>query len=800
MVRNYFRVAVRNILKHKFYAAINILGMSVGIAACLLITLWVSHELSYDRFHEHADRMYRVNLHGRINDQDILTTSTCPPLAEALVEEVPGVEAATRIGNWWNGNTLKYDDKVFAEERLYLADSNFFQFFSYKLLLGDPGTALKEPNSIVLSEDLATKYFGTEDPLGKLITLSGQTLKVTGVAETAPANSHFRYNALISAGSAEQMQRTAWLNNFLQTYFILEKGASLSEVEAKFKDLVVKYVGPEVQKFLNVSLEQFLNEGGGAFGYFSTPVPDIHLRSVTRDEMLPGGNIMHVYFFTGIGLFIVVIACINFMNLSTARSAGRAKEVGLRKTLGSFREQMIAQFLAESIIYVFLAVVIALVLCYVALPQFNILSGKELGMDAFFNPRFVALLVGLVVIVGVFAGSYPAFYLTSFKAVEVLKGNIRAGVKSKGVRSVLVICQFALSIFLIIFTAVVYQQLSFMANRNMGIDKHNVVVLPGVGALGNNRDAFKTALAEQTGIIAASYTNNEFPGVNSTSVFKKGGSEEDHMMGYYYADYDHLDVMKFELVEGRFFSRDFPSDSTAIIMNEAAVREFGFENPLQSEILSMEDGAMERLRVIGVVKNFNFESLKQEVRPLAIRLENTSWRLMARYEGNPADVLAAIETLWKQYAPDEPFTYTFLDQDFDALFRSEQQMGQLFTLFSGLAIFIACLGLFALSAFTAEQRTKEIGIRKSLGATTTGLTLLLSKEFTKLVLISFVPAALAGWFVVDSWLDGFAYRVDISPWIFVGSGVMAIIIAWLTVSFQSIKAASINPVQSLRYE
>jgi putative ABC transport system permease protein len=418
----------------------------------------------------------------------------------------------------------------------------------------------------------------------------------------------------------------------------------------------------------------------------------------------------------------------------------------------------------------------------------------------FANTGFVLSIAGLILFVGVVAGSYPAFYLTSFNAVEVLKGKVRAGVKSKGVRSTLVVFQFALSIFLIIFTAVVYEQINYMQERNLGIDKHQVIVLPNAARLDKNRDAFKTALLRQTGIVSASYTNNNFPGVNNTTVFKSGVSEQDHMMGVYYADYDHLDVMKFELAKGRYFSRDFPSDSSAILLNEAAVREFGFINPLEEEIIFNDDGRHERLRVVGVFKDFNFESLKMKVRPLAIRLTNASYTLMVRYNGQTQQAVADVEKLWKQYAANEPFDYTFLDENFDRLFRSEQRMGQLFSVFAGLAIFIACLGLFALAAFTAEQRTKEIGIRKAMGASTTGLTLLLSKEFTRLVILAFIPAATAAWFVVSSWLDGFAYRIDVSPMIFIISGVMAIVIAWLTVSFQSIKAASANPVNSLRYE
>lgn len=800
MLQNYFKLALRNIRKYKFFSAINILGMSVGIAACLLILLYVVNELSYDRFHANADRIYQIGLHARIGDQDINTSNTCPPMAETLVKEVPGVEQATRIAGYWGAPTLKFEDKVFTEDKIYHADSNFFSFFSYKLLEGDANTALQEPNSIVLTESLAIKYFGNESALGKLMTVGGdQTYKVTGIAADSPKNSHFVFNVLLSAASAEQLQRNVWLNNFLYTYFILDENTPVSAVEEKFRDLVLKYVGPEVEKFMGVSMDQMASQGG-AYGYYTSRLTDIHLRSKSQHDIEPGGNIMYVYFFGGIGIFIILIACINFMNLSTARSAGRAKEVGLRKTLGSLRGQMIRQFLAESILYSFIAVLVALVLCYFLLPQFNLLSGKQLGMEVFLDPVFVVSIIVLMLFVGIVAGSYPAFYLTSFSAVEVLKGKVRAGMKSRSVRSTLVVFQFALSIFLIIFTGIVYQQINFMQERNLGIDKHNVLILPNAGRLGEHKNAFKNALAQQTGIVSASYTNNSFPGVNNTTVFKSGGSEQDHIMSIYYADYDHQDVMKFEMLKGRYFSRDFPSDSSAIILNEAAVKEFGFIDPLQEEIIYKDNGKAERLKIIGVYKDFNFESLKSRIRPLAIRLTNDSYQLMIRYDAQPAAMIASVEKLWKQHVPGEPFDYSFLDQDFDELFRSEQRMGQLFTVFSGLAIFIACLGLFALAAFMAEQRTKEIGIRKAMGASTTGLTLMLSREFTKLVIIAFIPAAVAAWFVVDSWLNGFAYRVDVNPMIFIGSGVVATAIAWFTVSFQSIKAAASNPVNSLRYE
>ena len=799
MFQNYFKVALRNILKHKFFSAINILGMTIGITSCLLIILYISDELSYDTFHKNANRIYQVGLHGKIAGQDIKTATTCPPLAEAMVSEIPEIEAATRLDPFFGKPAIKYGDKVFSEEKVFYADSNFFQFFSYALIEGDAKTALQEPNTMVITESMAKKYFGTEPALGKILVVGNDKIsfKVTGLTPDAPTNAHFSYNMLLSSAGNENLKTTVWLNNFMYNYYMLREDASVDNVNQKFKALVEKYVGPEIEKFMGISIKQMQSQGG-EYGYYSTKITDIHLGSVSQNDIEAGGNVMYIYFFGGIGIFIIVIACINFMNLSTARSAGRAKEVGLRKTLGSLRSQMVGQFLAESMMYSTAAVVIAIAACYFLLPSFNLLAGKQLTLAVFQSPVFIVSIIALIIFVGVIAGSYPAFYLTSFNAVEVLKGKVRAGMKSKGVRSLLVVCQFALSIFLIIFTLVVYQQIQFMQEKSLGLDKNNILIIQNTGRLASNKDAFRNALQSQTGVTKLSYTNNTFPGVNNTTVFRPAGTEDDHIMGQYYADYDHLDVMKMELKEGRFFSKDYPSDSTAIIINEAAVKEFGYKNPVGEQIFYAP--TQETLKVIGVLKNFNFESYKAQVRPISIRLTKTSNNLLVRYEGSAQNVVDAVEKLWKQHAAGEPLEFTFLDQQFDQLFRAEQRMGTIFTIFSALAIFIASLGLFALAAFTAEQRTKEIGIRKAMGASMFGLTLLLSREFTKLVVIAFVPAAVVGWWVADNWLGGFAYRIEVSPWIILLSGIGAVLIAWITVSYQSVRAAGTNPVESLRYE
>lgn len=800
MLRNFVKIASRNILKHKFFSAINILGLAIGMACCLFIFIYVVDELSYDKFHADADRIYRIGLHGKIAGQEVYTTNSSYPVGETMTQEIPGVEEALRMLGRGDGVQLKNEDISFVEDGIFWADSNFFNFFSFKLLSGHPDEVLKEVNSLVLTPALARKYFGDDDPVGKILNvgIDGTAYKVTGVAEPSPSNSHFHYQAIASFRSRENNLYKGWTGNSLQTYVKLNPQTSVKTVNSQLEDIVAKYVGAELEQGLGINFEEF-KKNGGMYSYYAYPLTNSHLYSEFPDDVEPGGDIKYVYTFSIIGLFILIIACINFMNLSTAKSAGRAKEVGLRKTLGSQRGQMVGQFLMESVIYGIMGVVLAVVICYGTLPYFNLLSGKELTLEAIQNVPFLIGAFALILLVGFIAGSYPAFYLTSFKAVEVLKGQVRAGMKSKGVRSSLVVVQFAISIFLIISTLVVLQQLTFMQEKDLGIDKHGVLIIENTSKMDNNMQAFKNAVKTIGGVEEASYTNNVFPGVNNTTVFREKGQNVDHLAGTYFSDYDHQRVLQFEIIDGRYFSRDFPSDSTAVVINEAAVREFGWDKPLGQEILDYSGAEPLTMNVIGVVKDFNFETLKSQVRPLVIKL-GPGGSLLIRYTGNPSPIVGEAEKLWKQYAAGNPFEYNFLDQNFDSLFRAEQRLKNIFMVFAGLAIFIACLGLFALAAFTTEQRTKEIGIRKALGASVSSLTLLLSREFTMLVLIAFVPAAAAGWYFMNTWLEGFAYRIDVSPLVLILSGLIAIVIALVTVGYQSIKAAASNPISSLRYE
>ncbi|MBL7878202.1 MAG: ABC transporter permease [Cyclobacteriaceae bacterium] len=803
MLKNYYLVALRTMRKHKLFSIINIVGLVIGMTCCLLIFVYVQDELSYDRFHKDSENIYRVALHGRISGQEITTTSSSLPLANTMLTEIPGVDDVIRLrpANGGGGMAFRYENMAFLEDKIFYADSNFYNFFSFKLLKGNANTALREPNSVVITEAIAKKYFGNEEPLGKTLVIGNSkwACKVTGITAEAPSNSHFHFNGIISFVTVEKDFFPGWTGNSWQTYLKKNPNTPAHEINTKLESVVEKYVGKELEEGLGISLAEF-HKQGGLYSYYIYPLVDSHLKAGLPDDIEPSGNMSYVYIFWGVGIFILLIACINFMNLSTARSAGRAKEVGLRKTLGSARRQMVFQFLSESFMYSLIALALALTISFLVLPQFNLLAGKQLSLDAFLSPLFMGTAMLLLILVGVVAGSYPALYLTSFKPVEVLKGKARAGMKSKGVRSSLVIFQFAVSTFLIIATVVVFNQLNFMQSKNLGLDKQNVVVVSGTSILGSNREAFKSSLLEQTGIQSASYTNNTFPGMDNTTVLREKGKDLDHLVGKYNADWDHLDVMKFTLLEGRFFSREFATDTAAAVINEAAVKEYGFQNPVGEELLDFNSETPETVHIIGVVKDFNFETLQSKVRPLVIRFTDVSRNLLVRYEGDPRQALSVIESSWKSLVPGEPFQYTFLDQNFDSLFRSEMRLRDIFVVFSSLAIFIACLGLFALAAFTTEQRTKEIGVRKAMGASVFSLTLLLSKEFTRLVLIAIVPAVAAGWYVANWWLEGFVYRTELSPVIFIGCALLAIVIAWVTVSFQSVKAAKINPVNSLRYE
>ena len=800
MFKNYLKIAFRNILKNKFYSFLNILGLSIGITSAVLIIIYVQDELSYDNFHTNVENKYVIGLEGKIGSQEIIGIFTPPILAGTIMEEIPGIVRTTRT-NSVGDIVFRYNENAFTEKNVFWADSNFYDFFGFQLLEGDPETVLRGPNKAVLTQSAVRKYFGNENPIGKTILVGNDqtAYEVTGINADTPLNSHFTFDILLSFSSIPFSRSTVWSGNSINTYVEIHPSANPEQVEASFDELVLKYVSPELEQFMGASIEQ-MREQGNQYKYFQVALTDLHLNAPNvQTSFNPPGDIMYIYIFSIIGVFLVVIACVNFMNLSTASAAGRAKEVGLRKTMGGERGGMIAQFLVESVAYVVLAAILSIALIYIALPFFNNLSGKELTFAILSEPWFMGTIIGLILLVGFLAGSYPALYLTAFNPVDVLKGKIKRAAKSGRLRQSLVVGQFFISIGLISCTILVNEQLQYMQNRNLGINKEQSVVLTNTSRLDNNLEAFKEDLLQDSRVISASYSNFTIPGTNNVTIFQRPTTDIDYVMALYFADYEHQETLGFEMKEGRYFNRDFPTDTAAVVINEAAVKELGYEDPVGDDLIW--SGNNRTYKVIGVMKDFNFESLRQEIMPLTIILTETANEMIVRFKSeDPREAVAMIEQKWDEFSAGEPIDYTFLDEDFDQLFRQEQRLGSVFTAFTIIAIIIACLGLLGLSAYMAEQRTKEIGVRKVLGASVGSILGLLSKEFIKLISIAFVLAIPISWYFIQNWLQNFAYKVEISPLVFVYTGIVTLGIVLVTISWQSFKAASLNPVDSIQSE
>ena len=810
MFNNYFKIALRNLSKYKGYSFINITGLAIGIACCIIILLFVQNELSYDRHFPNSDRIYRMTLDGKLGENEFLLAVSASPLGETMVREFPEVEKSTRL---FKGGfpVIRYEDKVFSEERFFWADSNFFDVFQLQFIYGDPKTAITDPTSVVITESMAKKYFGETNPMGKYLNLDNRAdLMVTGVIRDIPENSHFHFDFVGSLSRyAGLSQNQSFLGNNVYTYIVLKKGADPDELNSKLTQGLKKYIAPQVLQATGLSWEEHQKIGTRYF-FLLQPITDIHLHSHLDYEIEPNSDITYVYFFTIIALLILGIACINFMNLSTARSSGRAKEVGIRKTVGSNIKQLITQFLAESVIMSFIAVLIAVLIVQLLLPMFNDLAGKQLSMNYFSSILVIPSLILFSIMVGVLAGSYPAFFLASFKPVAVLGGNIKRGAKGKVLRSGLVILQFSVSIILFIGTFIIGDQLNYIQNRNLGFNKDQLVIIHKTDDIGRFMASFKNDLESNSNVISVTNAGS-LPGLTfgSNAFTKQGGSGEDaRVIMTMIADYDFAKTLQLEMEEGRYYSPDRVVDTVnSIVINEEAAKVFGLEKPyVGKQIIRMNDSreTSQTLNVIGVLKNFNFESLHIGIRPLAIGVFNS--RGFGRYVAvrvNTADLKNTInymEQTWAKYAGNQTFEYTFFDDDFAKLYETEQRTDSLFTSFAILAIFIACLGLFGLAAYTAEQRTKEIGIRKALGANISTILLLLVKEFTKWVLIANIIAWPIAYYVMNNWLSDFAYRIDISAWTFILSGIVALIISVVTVSSQALKAALSDPVKSLRYE
>jgi putative ABC transport system permease protein len=808
MLKNYLKIAWRNLVKNKTFSIINILGLAIGLCCFLLIALWVMDELSFDNYNKKADRIYRINSDIRFGGSDLKLPVSSDMMGQVLKKDYPQVEQYTRMYAQ-GGLLVKKDGQYISEQNLVWADSTLFDVFTLPALSGDTKTALNEPNAVVITESTAKKYFNTVDAIGKVLETNdegGTNYKVTAVIKNIPHNSHFHLNMIFSMDNVKYNWGNFLSHNFF-TYLVLKENVNYKEFEKNFKQYIDKYVMPQAAQYMQIKTIDEFEKAGNKVVYSLTPLRQIHFQSDRNFDLSPPGSLQYVYIFSAVALFILLIACINFMNLTTARSSNRAREVGIRKVLGTGRKNLMTQFLTESTLMVFISLIIAIGLATAVLPLFNNISTKSMAMGNLFSPIILPLLIALPFAVGLIAGSYPAFYLSAFKPILVLKGNL-SGKKRGGLRSSLVVFQFAISIILIIGTIIIYGQLNYIQHKNLGFNKDQVLIINNAYTLRKNADAYKTEMLRQAGVINGTLTG--FLPVNS-SRNDYGLSPEPVMtakngvdMQVWEVDENYINTMGMQIKNGRNFSPEFKTDSSAILLNESAVKIFGFgNNPVEKKLYYKDDqnNKLAVLNVIGTVKDFHFATLRENIGPLGLRLghniTNVSFKVAA---ANIPAILKTAEEKWKELAPGMPFSYQFMNEAFDAMYRSEQRVGKIALIFSVLAIFIACLGLFGLATFIAEQRTKEIGIRKVLGASVRVIVQLLSKDFLKLVIIAFVVAVPVSWYFMHKWLQDFAYRITINWWVFLIAGIAAMLIAVFTISFQAVRAALNNPVNNLRTE
>jgi putative ABC transport system permease protein len=807
MIKNYIKTAFRTLTKNKGFTAINVLGLALGLATCLLIVFYVFDELGYDRYNVNANRIYRVDEAIRFGGTTNSFAVAPPPLAESMKTDFPEIEQVTRFRTR-GGNQVKKGNLNIQENNMVYADSTLFKVFTLPMISGDPASALKEPHSLVINERTALKYFNTTNAVGRMMTFNDTSLyKVTGVIKNIPKQSHFDFDFLISMSTLPQSRDNAWFSSNFNTYILLRPGADYKALNAKMPNFFRVHAGPQLQSIIHVTYEQFL-KGGNYFRFNFTPLPDIHLHSNMIAELGANGNIQYVYIFSAIAIFILLIACVNFMNLSTARSANRAREVGVRKVLGSPRKYLIFQFLTESVIVTLVSAVIAVVAAWLLLPVFNQISNKELAVTPQIISWLLPVLFIIIIIIGGLAGSYPAFFLSAFQPIDVLKGKISAGFKGGFLRSFLVVFQFSISIFLIIGTLIIYNQLKYIQNKDLGYNRDHVLCIWDVYTLGDKAKSFKHEVNQIAGVQSSTLTS-ALPTSNygnTSTIFKDPVVDQKRslMTQEWNVDEDYIPTLGIKIKDGRNFLSQMKTDSDALVINETAARMLQFKNPLNQLVYVPQDQNAKILKpyhIIGVVKDFNFQSLRDNVTPLVFYYSEDRGALSVRI--NSANIPALLDLMkakWHNFSPNQQFNYSFMDKDFEAMYRSEQRMGTISVIFTSFAIIIACLGLFGLAAYAAEQRTKEIGVRKVLGASIGAIVSMLSKDFIKLVIISIIIASPLAWWAMHYWLQNFAYRQNIQWWVVAVAGIAAILIAFITISFQSIKAALTNPVKSLRSE
>jgi putative ABC transport system permease protein len=796
MIKNYLTTAWRNLVKNKFYSVLNIAGLGIGIASCMLIFLYVQFELSYDKYNAKAPQIYRLTEILHLPKEDRPQAVTSPIMAPTLQAHFPEITKSVRfIGS---GRVLAVDNKKLYDTKIVYADSTLFDIFTFPMIQGQPQHALVNPYSIVLTKDAAKKYFGSEPALGKIMRLSDTiNLTVTGIMENVPANSHFTFDCVLSRSTIDELSNhqvdSNWFNNSSYTFFLLPENYAPQQLESK------------MNTFVHKQMEQEKKESGLWYDFKLQPITSIHLRSNMNAEINPNSDISYVYIFSAAAILILIIACCNFINLATARSLNRSKEIGLRKVIGARRIQLGLQFLGESFLFAVIGGLLAFTIVELVLPAFNTFTGKGLPLNLFTNQNLMLIFAGIIVCVGLIAGIYPAMLMSSFAPITALRGTIRHGWQDLLLRKGLVVFQFTIAIVLITGTGIVLQQLKYIQNRKLGFNKEQVIEIGLRRADFPRRETLIKELTKNTSVVNATLTDFSFKGgMSNIAVLPEGAAENEiTSQAVISVDYNFLKTFQIPLASGRDFSRSFGTDSAqGFIVNEAAVKTFGWKNASLAIGKNMDWGLGKKGKVVGVVKDFNFTSLHDNIKPLIIHI-NPDWYRFVALRIQPDNVqrtLNEIEKTWTAITTDSPFKYTFLDDDFAKLYKEEQNMRAVLTLFTILSLFVACLGLFGLAAFTVKQRFKEIAVRKVLGASVSSITTLLSRDFLLLVLISAAVAFPLSWWGMHAWLEDFAYRISTGWQLFVAAGAIALLIAMATVSFQAIKAAVANPVKSLRTE
>lgn len=803
MFKYNFLIAIRNLKKQQFYSVINISGLAIAIACCLIIGIFVKDELNYDKHFDNHENIYRISSHVLFNGNEFRMAQSPAPMKDALKADVPEIIESGRFRTHVPV-LLQKGDYYVKQENVAYADASILNIFKLQYVHGGSQSALQEPESILMSRSTSEKFFGYENPVGRSIKSSdGSLFRIDGVYEDLPHQTHFHFDLLLSMEGYEHSRNTVWLSNNYSNYFMLKEGVDYQEVNRKLPEILKTYFSPRLQEMAQISMEDF-EASGNVLSYELIPMSDIHLFSNLGAEIEANGSIDHIYLFSAVGLFILMLACINFMNLATAKSAGRAKEVGMRKVMGSRRRFLIAQFLTESTVISLISFLLAIILVYLSLPYFNAFTGKDVIDPLFGVLNLWPYVVVSSIAIGVLAGTYPAFFLSRFQPIAVLKGNLSTGMKSGKLRNLLVVFQFSISIIMIMATGVVYKQLRYSQNKRLGYDTEQVIIINNTYTLEKGLDAFRNELLKDSEIenATASFFLPTRGGRSDYPFNKEENTGAEHAISaqVWQVDDRYMPTLGMNVVSGRNFDQNRSVDSAAVVINQSMAKRLGYEDPIGKKLKRVSEEA--KVTIIGVVEDFYFDSFKQKIMPLVFYLTpESNYSMAVRYRSNdPLSLVSKIESLWQEHAPGQPFEYSFMDQEYRAKLEEERRLGTIFSFFSSLAIVIACLGLFALASFTAEQRKKEIGIRKVLGATAGNVIRMLFSSFSRLLSIAILLSVPVGYYLMGKWLEGFVYRTEIGVGLIVGSCALVFVIAWVTVGAQSFQAARANPADNLNQE